>query len=1215
MGNHRRSRVRPILAAALTWAIVFVAFPTLTAEASCTAGQLVPTLGRWEINQGLGSYDRLTRGKDVLVRLYLTLPSTSTCSLGAGQAITIRAAALTVSNGSVNATGPAAVNAAGLATATLGLPPALTDSPHDPKFLVSGSTVISVAGGPSSFLASFSVQVTYDQKVSSTTTNTGLTATFTTNKTVDQQSKAIRILFQPIGDGSSTTAQFTDTDRAALQNAAQTLSRILPVPAGLGSLTPTGRSGGIRTATDPGLLDVRSITGAYKTVSGVTKFCATQSAYVSIAPLLGTRLDQFNAAQAADDAADYIVGVYSESISFDSANGCALGMATAPGKVTIARVVSDKPKSGATPAQVSYTGAVMAQEITHNLGGQPSPRSLTFHSSYVQSDATDPSGAYNLASGNFVSANKTVMNVDTSTSPWDNNVTLFEQLDYAYDLCRFGGTVLSGAECTTASPAGTLTGVAAIDSYVASGTTACGGNGLTEGYHATSAQTAADPASPYRLIAYKAGVQLGPDIGVPVTFKVTHGSTGDLGTGGLFTFALPGTLSDGRDEIKLVGPGGCTVFDVHAQTTTPTVNQVASDLAPGWSETLTHSVRPPRNPDGEIVFVADTTGSMGGAIANVRDNADTILTTILGQEPNARFAVANYKDFNNPTTCSPTSSYVYRLDQSMTTDQNAVKSAIGTWSASGGCDGPEAQLFALHQIATDPATGFGVESAQTLRAIAWFGDASGHNPSCQRDDTTGQCVGTSVTLDNAIADLTSQFIRVTAVSVGAGGLDACPSEVNGSFDPGLACPGQATRIANATGGVVKLNASADQVAQAIIDGLLSAKVEPHATCDPGVSISFEPTIRVVRSGSEDATFSETVSASTDAGGRSCTVDFYVNGKQVLFKGQPDPAFRQIITVPAAGAKLNVQAQATSGTLNTVADFVYHCAGTPFFPVATAVPASTTSGSGPFDLTFVTQIDPNMVPGGNCTLTAVVSDMFERSDPQDPNATTILNATTKPPRDVAIYTPTDGQQFGTRATVIATGGAADPEGGAISLAWTLTGPSSGTCVPAGCNSGNVQFAPTSGQWATGDYTLTLTGTDSDGSSTATRSFTVVADSALPQTYTFIGFFQPAKNWPDTNQVNGGQAFAPKWIFRDSSGQDVTTDGIFGARLQQVSCSTRAALGAPVFDWQVGATMIRYDTKGAQWVANVSIPAGIGLCYTWTLELKDGSLHPLFIQVVK
>src|SRR5213594_2220190 len=101
--------------------------------------------------------------------------------------------------------GIAAANAAGFATsAALSARPALVDSSHDPFFAVSGSILApssSTTPAPS-FSATFTVNVTYTRKLSSRDVTTGLTASFNAVKTVDQESKAIRILFQPLGDKS-----------------------------------------------------------------------------------------------------------------------------------------------------------------------------------------------------------------------------------------------------------------------------------------------------------------------------------------------------------------------------------------------------------------------------------------------------------------------------------------------------------------------------------------------------------------------------------------------------------------------------------------------------------------------------------------------------------------------------------------------------------------------------------------------------------------------------------------------------------------------------------------------------------------------------------------------------------------------------------------------------------------------------------------------------
>ena len=1437
----RHFLVRRLAIAILVWAVGFVGFPTLIAEAACSDTQLVPTLGRWEVNQGLGSYDRLTRGKDILVRLYMTLPPASTCTLGGSQGVTIKAASLTVSatwGGSTHTSSPAlnASNALSLSSIALTAPPANTDSKHDPLFLVAGSIPISVSppatGTPAifpSFPATFSVQVTYDQKVSATKTNAGRTALFSTTKTIDQESKAIRILFQPIGDGTSTVTQFSESDRTAVQNAVQTVLRVLPVPAGpAGSLILAGRTGGIRYDINPSLLDVSGIAGAFqtKTVGGVTatKFCATQTVFTSLAPLLGTRLDNFNAAQTAarpdgaEDAADYIVGVYGESISFESGQGCALGMAAVGGKISVARAVSDKPKVGSTPAQVSYTGAVIAQEMTHNLGGQPYPRSSTYHSSYVPADNTDPDGAYNIASGAQLTADKTVMNVDSSTSPWDNSVTVLEKPDFEYALCRFGGTIPTGAECTVPVPGGTLTGVAAMDAYVAAGNTA---TGLIEGYHAASARTTDDPDSPYRLLVLKGGLVLNnpagtpPGTGVPLSFIYTHGQ-GLPNPPGLFSFALPSRLAAGADELKLV-TGGFEIFDVHKNPAPPTVTSITPAtndlLAPGQSAMFTNSVTPPViPPKPDVYFLLDSTGSETGLIGTLKCSSVAILNTVSQSTTSARFGAGDYKDFpydpyvfknaapipasddggqaaldaigrNIQTPCLPTASIASTITQggapnyadtyvtpyvathpatikrwkaqftggrlgngrpgvpsgiqlkvlrrdsdnpnvihvisagtvhdprptlqtrfggsypSFATEDSAIEfgesgldilagdivgvtihsdpvagayfyplvssadtrivtrdepaggsidlndSFTGTlqnlapalqvdttfgWTASGGSDRPEGSLFALTEISAPTSPGFDVKwRSDSTRILVWIGDNPDHDPVCK----TLSGLANDITEASATADLSAANIKVIAVSVNSGGsslgLNGDPTSGSTDYTPPCSIggsAGQATRIVNATGGVLKEGISATGVARAIEDSLqdLPATVTPQVVsgmCSGDLSVTFAPTSQTVTSGTETAPFSETVNVASGAtdGLKNCTIEFLVNGKRVTLPDEsPDPAFRQVVTIAVGATKVTVQAQAVSYNANSVADFIYHCPGTPFFPIATAVPhtGGAPTGTPPFNLMFQTQIDSALVPGGICTVSTLVTDMFQRSalDLGDPNSTTTLHVTRKPPRDVAIYTPTDGTKFGTSATVVATGGGSDPESGTMSFAWSLTGPSTSLTATGP----RATFVPPGGSWALGDYTLTLTGSDVplDGTGTASRTFSVVGDSALPAVYSFVGFFAPAKNWPDANQVNGGQGFTPKWILRDLNGLDVTTsNAIAGAQLQEVSCVNRAAIGSPVFNWQVGATMIRYDSKGGQWVANVAIPSGIGKCYTWTLELADGSLHPLFVQAVK
>lgn len=274
-------------------------------------------------------------------------------------------------------------------------------------------------------------------------------------------------------------------------------------------------------------------------------------------------------------------------------------------------------------------------------------------------------------------------------------------------------------------------------------------------------------------------------------------------------------------------------------------------LTPGQSTTITKTVTTPSiPPDPDLVMLADTTGSMGPAIANVRDNASQVTSAVLSAQPTAEFGVASYKDIvDGPTQ-------LFQVNQDITADTGAVQNGINQWQAGGGGDTPESAINALYQVATG-ALSF---RPNDTRIVAWFGDAPSHDPS------------NGHTLAQTIAALQAANVRVIAVSVsdGSPGLDA-PSDGDSM---------QATQIANATGGIV-LNAANDQVAQAIIQGIQAIKstVAPQVTtCDPQLSVTNSPGSVTLNSG-DSATFTETigVAAGTAPGDYHCTVDYLVDG--------------------------------------------------------------------------------------------------------------------------------------------------------------------------------------------------------------------------------------------------------------------------------------------------------------------------------------------------
>jgi hypothetical protein len=289
-----------------------------------------------------------------------------------------------------------------------------------------------------------------------------------------------------------------------------------------------------------------------------------------------------------------------------------------------------------------------------------------------------------------------------------------------------------------------------------------------------------------------------------------------------------------------------SVYASHGGSVHP--DMVDEILAPGGSHDVAKKVRTPSIPaDPEICFLADTTGSMGPAIANVQANAVNIMNTVLASQPSAEFCAAQYRDIGDTP--------LFSVDQALTTNTGSVATAINGWSAGGGGDTPEGQVNALFQLANS-AAGYNGPN----RILVWFGDASGHDPS------NGHSLATAIT------DLQNAGITVIAVPVVSG------------FGDGLDATGQATAVANATGGQVLPGATPAQLSDAIIAGLEGLttdvwwEIDP-ASCDAGLSVILNPAAHFNVPGGTTVNFAETITVDPDAPeGTSlhCEVTFIAN---------------------------------------------------------------------------------------------------------------------------------------------------------------------------------------------------------------------------------------------------------------------------------------------------------------------------------------------------
>lgn len=246
-----------------------------------------------------------------------------------------------------------------------------------------------------------------------------------------------------------------------------------------------------------------------------------------------------------------------------------------------------------------------------------------------------------------------------------------------------------------------------------------------------------------------------------------------------------------------------------AVTIDPTENHLTLNQGDSHEEVVTVTIPPNAAvPRADVYFLADTTGSMSSILAAVQAGATTILTALNGTGLDLAYGVGSYKDFPG----SPSQAFQHQL--SPINVAASVTGAINAWSASGGNDTPEGQLFALDRLAEPPGGAIGWRSG-SKRILVWFGDAPGHDPICAA--ISGAAA--DITEASVTAKLVAEHVTVLAISVANPGLDDDPQAGAGDYGPG--CPaggaaGQATRITNATGGKLATGIAPGTIVNTII---------------------------------------------------------------------------------------------------------------------------------------------------------------------------------------------------------------------------------------------------------------------------------------------------------------------------------------------------------------------------------------------------------------
>lgn len=254
----------------------------------------------------------------------------------------------------------------------------------------------------------------------------------------------------------------------------------------------------------------------------------------------------------------------------------------------------------------------------------------------------------------------------------------------------------------------------------------------------------------------------------------------------------------------------------------------------------------------DVYFLADNTGSMGGAIATVNAKAQDILNRLKGGDArfanvDVNYAVGRYLGdpsegqqrmcpddasvmivsqggaqgcVKNNQIVLPENVDSYRLFQSMTSDSEAIKTAFSKWKAFQGGDTPEGQFYVMKQLAGN-TTGWRPNAGHVL---IWIGDAYGHEE--------------TVTLNQAV-----QALQIANVTVIAMPMD--PSSSNS-----INRNSQSTTIAaNTNGSSVDFTGSNDQIADKIVNAIATSadKICPAAT-PPSVNGSCGASVNTCDSG-------------------------------------------------------------------------------------------------------------------------------------------------------------------------------------------------------------------------------------------------------------------------------------------------------------------------------------------------------------------------------
>lgn len=346
---------------------------------------------------------------------------------------------------------------------------------------------------------------------------------------------------------------------------------------------------------------------------------------------------------------------------------------------------------------------------------------------------------------------------------------------------------------------------------------------------------------------------------------------------------------------------------------TLTPSPVSVSLEAGTSATVNKTLALDGLPArADIIVAIDTTGSMGDPIDDAQADAINLCNTVKASIPGARFAAVDFEDYPGMPFGAPSDTPYLLLTPGFVSDCTVFSAAIGTMTADGGGDGPEAYNRAYFEAYSDLAYGAPVAAGGRDPLASQFlvvlGDATPHSAdgfdSCAdappndfgRDAAPGG--GDDLTTADTIAGLVANDITLLMIRYPTGGV-------------ALSCYED---MAEATGGTAVDDTGAGSIGPFIIANAALVPYTANLVVSAGcpIGFSFNPTFPTGSlTGPQTIPFVETITAPTTVGNYSCTIT------AVTEPGGPTTAVQTVnVTVtPGDPATLDLQPETATNVVD------------------------------------------------------------------------------------------------------------------------------------------------------------------------------------------------------------------------------------------------------------------------------------------------------------